>query len=167
MKLLRHIQSLLTASVMLLLPNLSVGQTSTIDRYIVGYNSVTPMKFMNDELLYKEGWNNLAQPKFWQQIMNLPPDSALVNIGSSRQILDKISLKSWGKLSDAQHSAYRDSLRKLNGLADSVSVLVTTGKKDFYEFKKVMPTISKSIDVFKQNGVDPWYAQAILLIESP
>jgi tetratricopeptide (TPR) repeat protein len=30
-----------------------------------------------------------------------------------------------------------------------------------------MPTISRSIAVFKKNGVDPWYAQAILLIESP
>lgn len=167
MGLLKHIRRFFVIAGITLFPAFSFAQASTIDRYIVGYNSVTPMKFMNDELLYKEGWNNLAQPKFWQQIMNLPSDSALVCIGSSRQVLDKLDLRQWNKLSDAQHGVYRDSLRKLNGIADSISILVTTGKKDFYEFKKVMPTISKSIDVFKQNGVDPWYAQAILLIESP
>ncbi|MCW3085707.1 MAG: hypothetical protein JWP12_3073 [Bacteroidetes bacterium] len=140
---------------------------TTIDRYVVGYNSVSAMQFMNDEVLYKEGWNNLPQPRFWQQIMSLPPDSAIVNLGASRQILDKIYLKNWNKLSDVQRALYKDSVRKFNGIPDSVSLLVTTGKKDFYEFKKVMPTISKAIDVFKQNGVDPWYAQAILLIESP
>lgn len=125
------------------------------------------MQFMNDEVLYKEGWNTLPQPRFWQQVMALPPDSAIVNIGASRQVLDKVALKNWNRLSDLQRSLYKDSLRKLNNIADSVPVLLTTGKKDFYEFKKVMPTISKAIDVFKANGVDPWYAQAILLIESP
>ena len=149
------------------MPVLCKAQAGTIDRYIVGYNNVSTMKFMNDEMLYKEGWQTLPQPRFWQQIMNLAPDSAIVNIGATRQILDKIYLKNWNKLGDLQRSVYKDSLRKFNGIPDSVSLLVTTGKKDFYEFKKVMPTISRSIEVFKQNGVDPWYAQAILLIESP
>jgi hypothetical protein len=149
------------------LPSSTKAQISTIDRYVIGYNSVIPMKFMNDEVLFKEGWHLLPQAKFWQQIMNLVPDSAVVNVGSTRQVLDMIYLKQWSKLSDVQRNLYKDSLRKCHNIPDSVSLLVTTGKKDFYEFKKVMPTISKSIEVFKQNGVDPWYAQAILLIESP
>ena len=37
----------------------------------------------------------------------------------------------------------------------------------FREFGKVLPDISKAIRVFQQNDVDPWYAQTILLIESP
>lgn len=149
------------------LPSSVKAQNTTIDRYIVGYNTVTPMKFMNDEMLFREGWHQLPQARFWQQIMSLTPDSAVVNIGSTRQVLDKIYVKQWNKLSDVQRNLYKDSVRKCNNIPDSVSLLVTTGKKDFYEFKKVMPTISKSIEVFKQNGVDPWYAQAILLIESP
>lgn len=148
-------------------PSSGRAQNKTIDRYVVGYNTVTPMKFMNDEMLFREGWHQLPQARFWQQVMSLPPDSAIVNIGSTRQVLDKIYLKQWNKLSEVQRSLYKDSVRKYNNIPDSVSLLVTTGKKDFYEFKKVMPTISKSIEVFKQNGVDPWYAQAILLIESP
>lgn len=143
------------------------AQISTIDRYVVSYNSVAPMKFMNDEVLYQEGWHELPQARFWKQIMGLSPDSAIVNLGASRQILDKIYVKQWSKLSDTQKSLYKDSLRKSYNISDSVSLLITTGKSDFYEFKKVMPTISRSIEVFKQNGVDPWYAQAILLIESP
>jgi tetratricopeptide (TPR) repeat protein len=143
------------------------AQVSTIDRFVVGYNTVAPMKFMNDEVLYKEGWHNLPQARFWQQVMELSPDSAIVNLGYNRQILDKIYVKQWGKLSETQRCLYKDSIRKSYNVPDSVSLLITTGKSDFYEFKKVMPTISKSIEVFKENGVDPWYAQAILLIESP
>lgn len=142
-------------------------QAVTIDRYVVGYNSVSPMKFMNDEMLYREGWNTLPQPRFWQQVMSLPPDSAIVNLAANRQVLDRICIKSWNRLNDAQRNSYKDSLRRFNNIPDSISLLITTGKKDFYEFKKVMPTISEAIDVFKENGVDPWYAQAILLIESP
>jgi hypothetical protein len=143
------------------------AQISTINRYVVGYNNIAPMQFMNDEVLYNEGWHTLPQARFWQQVMNLSPDSAIVNIGHNRQVIDKIYVKNWSKLPEVQRNLYKDSLRKFNNIPDSVSVLITTGKKDFYEFKKVMPTISRSIDVFKQNGVDPWYAQAILLIESP
>ncbi|MBA3706991.1 MAG: transglycosylase SLT domain-containing protein [Bacteroidetes bacterium] len=144
-----------------------VSNVAVIEKYVVSYNDVTKMKFINDEVLYSEGWHMLPQPKFWQQIMLLPPDSAIVSIAASRLVLDKINLTEWNKLSDAQHTLYRDSIRRCNNVPDSVSVLITVGKKDFYEYKKVMPTINRSIDVFKQNNVDPWYAQAILLIESP
>lgn len=138
-----------------------------VEKYVVGYNDVTKMKFIDDATLYNEGWQNLPQPQFWQQIMNLSPDSAMISVAASRQMLTKVSTKDWNKQTDLQKSNYRDSIRKANNIPDSISILVTIGKKDFYEFKKVMPTINRSIDVFKQNGVDPWYAQAILLIESP
>lgn len=146
---------------------LKANGVPVVEKYVVGYDDVTKMKFINDSVLYSEGWQHLPQPQFWQQVMNLPPDSAIVNIGSTRKILDKIAIKQWNKLSDIQKNSYRDSIKKVNGIADSISVLVTIGKKDFYEFKKVMPTINRSIDVFRQYNVDPWYAQAILLIESP
>ena len=132
---------------------INVGSIPVVEKYVVGYNDVTKMKFINDAMLYKEGWQKLAQPKFWQQIMNLSPDSAIVSIGSNRKMLDRINIKEWNKLSDVQHTLYRDSVRKANNIPDSLNVLITIGKKDFYEFKKVMPTINRSIDVFKQNGI--------------
>lgn len=138
-----------------------------VERYVVGYNDVTKMKFINDDQLYKEGWHTLPQPQFWQKIMLMPPDSAIVSVAGNRQLLDKINVKDWARMSEVQHSIYKDSLKRKFGIADSALILVTAGKRDFYDYKKAMPIINRSIDVFRQNGVDPWYAQAILLIESP
>lgn len=142
-------------------------EVAVIQKYVVGYKDVTRMKFINDSILYKEGWHTLAQPKFWQQIMKLSPDSAIISIAGNRQILDKINLKNWNQLAELNRNSYKDSLKRFYNIDDSVAILITGGKNDFYEFKKVMPIINRSIDVFKQNNVDPWYAQAILLIESP
>ena len=167
---------LLALIVMLLLTNgisfFAIAQANTnktplIEKYVVAYKDVTKMKFINDSALYSEGWPNLPQTKFWQQIMKLSPDSAIVSSATNRKMLDRISTKAWTKLSETQRTIYKDSLRKFNNIGDSVVVYITAGKQDFYEFKKVMPTINRSINVFKQNDVDPWYAQAILLIESP
>jgi len=144
-----------------------VKKVAVVEKYVVGYNDVTKMKFINDDALYTEGWQNLAQPKFWQKIMLLPPDSAIVSVSNTRQILDKIYVQDWARMSEVKHSLYKDSLKRLYNISDSSLILITAGKKDFYEFKKAMPVINRSIDVFKQYNVDPWYAQAILLIESP
>ncbi|HET6228352.1 MAG TPA: transglycosylase SLT domain-containing protein [Bacteroidia bacterium] len=138
-----------------------------IEKYVVSYNDVTRMKFIDNSNLYEEGWQKLAQPQFWQKVMLLTPDSAIVNVASTRQVLDRISIKDWNKMGDRGHFLYKDSIRRVNNISDSSNILITCGKSDFYEFKKVVPTINRSIDIFKQNNVDPWYAQAILLIESP
>ncbi|MFM9007120.1 MAG: transglycosylase SLT domain-containing protein, partial [Bacteroidota bacterium] len=46
-------------------------------------------------------------------------------------------------------------------------LFVTNGKREFYEHRKSIPTIAKAVSYFQQYGTDPWYAQTILLIESP
>jgi hypothetical protein len=145
----------------------NINKVPVVEKYVIGYNEVTKMKFINNTELYKDGWHALPQTKFWQQVMSLTPDSAIVNLASNRQILGRISIKNWNTLSEIQQTFYRDSIRRTNNISDSATVFITAGKRDFYEFKKVMPTINRSIAVFNQNGVDPWYAQAILLIESP
>lgn len=146
---------------------LDVSTVPVVDKYVVGYNDVTKMKFINDGQLYNEGWQSLPQPQFWQKIMLLTSDSAIVSVGPTRQVLDKIALSDWNKMTEAEHSLYRYGLRVNNSISDSSNILITAGKRDFYDYKKAMPIINRSIDVFKQNDVDPWYAQAILLIESP
>ena len=51
---------------------------------------------------------------------------------------------------------------------DSTTKLyVTTGKKEFYQIQEVIPSIESAIEIFQDNDVDPWFAQSILLIESP
>lgn len=117
--------------------------------------------------IYSEGWSEMAQPVFWKQIMQLSPDSCLVNIAATRQIVAKMSNKDWNSQSDAAKNAYRDSVRAQYGLTSEDRIFVTTGKNDFYKFERVYPDLSRGVEEFERNGVDPWYAQAILLIESP
>lgn len=117
--------------------------------------------------IYSEGWHELAQPKFWKQIMQLSPDSCLINIAATREIVAKMSNADWNAQSDDQKDAFRDSIRKTYGLDHEARIYMTTGKNDFYKFHKVYPSLSKGVEAFELHEVDPWYAQAILLIESP
>lgn len=134
---------------------------------VCGKMDSTEFCFINPYTLQVEKWDQLAQPRFWQKIMRLSPDSCIVNIGATRQIIEITSLKTWNAQSDAQKDAYRDSVRNLHGLPADERIFVTSGKNDFYRFDAVIPTISRGIEIFRQYNVDPWYAQAILLIESP
>lgn len=122
---------------------------------------------LSAKMVYEEGWDELAQPKFWKQIMMLSPDSCLVNIAATRVVVAKMSNADWNAQTKTEKSAFRDSIRTAHGLDAEARVFVTTGKNDFYQFKKVYPSLSKGVEAFETYGVDPWYAQSILLIESP
>jgi len=118
-------------------------------------------------VIYDEGWAQLAQPKFWKQIMQLSPDSCLINVAATRQVMAKMSLKDWNAQSDDEKDQYRDSIRTLLSLDEEARIFVTTGKNDFYKFDVVYPDLQLGVEAFERYNVDPWYAQAILLIESP
>ncbi|MFT5858456.1 MAG: hypothetical protein ACI865_000544 [Flavobacteriaceae bacterium] len=122
---------------------------------------------MSAEALYDEGWAKLAQPIFWKQIMQLSSDSCIINIASTRTIIAKMSNAGWNRQSDAEKTVFRDSIRVLHNLDQEEHIYVTTGKSDFYKFQVVYPSISEGVKAFERYSVDPWYAQAILLIESP
>ncbi len=122
---------------------------------------------LSAEAIYNEGWAELAQPIFWKQIMQLSSDSCLVNIGATREIIQKTSLATWNSQTKPEKAAYRDSIKQLYRLPEEAHVYVTTGKSDFYKFQVVYPSISEGVAAFERYEVDPWYAQAILLIESP
>ncbi|MEJ6777660.1 MAG: transglycosylase SLT domain-containing protein [Crocinitomicaceae bacterium] len=117
--------------------------------------------------IISEGWSELAQPIFWKQVMELTPDSVLINIAASRIIVSKMSEISWNKQTESQKNNFRDSIRTLHGLASEDRIFCTTGKNDFYKFDIVYESISEGVEAFEKYNVDPWYAQAILLIESP
>ncbi len=112
-------------------------------------------------------WDQLQHPKFWQQIMVLSPDSVLINVGSTRQIIAKMSNKDWHGQTEAQKTLFKDSIRNVFGLSADDRINVTTGKNDFYRFDLVFESLPKGVSAFEEFGVDPWYAQSILLIESP
>jgi hypothetical protein len=124
-------------------------------------------KIIIDSSILADFWDTVPQLFFWKKIMNLPEDSALINVFNTRQILDEITVNFYKSLDDSAKENYKDSLRVINGLPDSTRILYSTGKKSFYQFRNAISNIDESIPVFIENGVDPWYAQSILLIESP
>lgn len=123
--------------------------------------------YIFDRSLYSLKLDTLAQVKFWRNIMKLNEDSAIINFASSRDVIQKISIRDWNLKSDSLKKYYRDSVRFANSLDTTHRVLITTGKKFFYDFSKTSLNFQKGIHCFVENNVDPWFAQAILLIESP
>jgi len=139
-------------------------------RNVVGvYNPKTTYSenYIFDRSLYKHGVDTLAQVKFWRKIMNLSEDSVLLSFSNTREIVAKMSVKDWESKSDSAKSFFKDSVRVSRNLDSTYRILITTGKKFFYDFDKTSQNFQKGINCFIENDVDPWYAQAILLIESP
>lgn len=137
---------------------------------IVSYDNTLEnslMRFVSTCHLFEDLWHELPQPIFWQQVMSLSPDSVIVNVASNRTILTKTSQKDWDKQNQEQKTNYKDSIKLAHGIDAEETIFITSGKNHFYRFDAVIPQITRGIEVFAANFVDPWYAQAILLIESP
>ncbi|MGZ3866609.1 MAG: transglycosylase SLT domain-containing protein [Bacteroidia bacterium] len=125
------------------------------------------VNYIHDRQLYDLRVDTMPQVKFWRSIMHLTKDSALFCHSNERCVIDKVHVKSWNTFTDAEKSCYRDSLRNQNCLSDSARILMVEGKSFFYDFSKAYVNLHQGITDFMANDVDPWYAQAILLIESP
>jgi hypothetical protein len=150
------------------IPFLSFSQTSNWDSEMIAITEGTSEHIiMGAAGIQAAQWDQLQHPKFWQQIMILSPDSVLVNVGATRQIIAKMSNKDWSSQTEAQKTVFKDSVRAELGLMETERINVTTGKNDFYRFDLVFESLPKGVSAFEQFGVDPWYAQSILLIESP
>ena len=123
--------------------------------------------YIFDKTIYHLKVDTLPQVIFWRNIMNMHQDTAFLCVANSRCIVQKISVKDWNSKSDSAKKYFKDSVRVAKNLDTASKILLTAGKKFFYDFDKTSLNFDKGIRCFVQNGVDPWYAQAILLIESP
>jgi hypothetical protein len=123
--------------------------------------------YIFDNLLYLARIDTVSQVRYWRRIMNLHQDSSLICFASNRQIILKVCNKEWDQRPDSVKKHFRDSVRTSRGLDSTHRILQTSGKKYFYDFDKTSRNFHSGINCFVENGVDPWYAQAILLIESP
>jgi hypothetical protein len=151
-------------------PLLSIAQSkeySWDDEKLDVKDGVSNHVVLSADKIFEEGWNELAQPLFWKKIMLLSPDSCIINVAKDRTVIAMMSNREWNAKSDIEKDSFRDSVRLSRNLSADDRIFVTTGKKDFYKFDIVYPTIARGIEAFERNKVDPWYAQAILLIESP
>lgn len=122
---------------------------------------------LEDPSLYQQRWDTMHQVRFWRTIMRLPNDTALISATPSRRILGGINWKQWSSLSANQQTFFKDSLQKVHVLDSTEQLMITFGKSHYYHFDRVIPTLARGIQAFEKADVDPWYAQAILLIESP
>lgn len=123
--------------------------------------------FIYDPQIYQFRCDTLSNVKFWRQIMNTHKDSSFVNVAENRLIIQKMANSDWMSMPDTMKHRYKDSLRTAYQLDTSARILITSGKSFFYNFDNAYANFDKGINAFIENGVDPWYAQAILLIESP
>jgi hypothetical protein len=134
---------------------------------VVHPKSLFNENYIFDRSLYTLRIDTLPQVRFWRKVMNMHEDTALICVQGSRQILQRVSMKEWNSLPDTLKKCYRDSVKLCNSLDTSCRILITGGKKYFYDFERTSQFFERGIRCFMENEVDPWYAQAILLIESP
>jgi hypothetical protein len=99
--------------------------------------------------------------------MRLAPDSALVNTAGSRQVLGRILMNDYLKLSAEARDSFKQSWSKRHGVASSEKIFITVGKNWFYNPRSVAPKVKRAVEIFDSLGVDPFLAQSVLLIESP
>lgn len=123
--------------------------------------------FIYDSTLFTENWDSLPQVLFWKKVMVLSPDSSIINNAATRDIICQVDGKCYFTLKDDEKKSFKDSLLSDRLMDSNTRLYVTTGKNHFYNFDMVAPTIAKAIPIFEQEKVDPWFAQAILLIECP
>lgn len=123
--------------------------------------------FLDNKAIYEERWDTLPQPKFWRKVMRTSPDSGYLSISSSRTLLAKVCTKEWLRLSDASKAQLLDSIQATCCLGADDKILFTAGKNDFYKIEPVLSSIDKAVRIFEEENTDPFYAQVILLIESP
>jgi hypothetical protein len=146
---------------------LQPANAQLVEKVVITHNDTMRLAFVNDSALYREGWDTLAQAKFWKDVICMNSDSCIINVASCRKPLDKVSRLIWMNQTELEKTRYKDSVCFAYCYEPGTNLFVTSGKGEFYELKKVLPDISRAIKVFQQNNCDPFYAQAILLIESP
>ncbi len=123
--------------------------------------------YIFDKQLYKYRIDTLPQIVFWRKIMDLPSDSCIINDSRQRQVFFTYHAKSWDKMDDSSKTMLRNNIRIVYNVDSNAKIFATVGKKFFYDFETVYHKIDPGIKAFVSNGVNPWYCQAILLIESP
>ena len=117
--------------------------------------------------LKSERLDTVARTIFWRKLMNTSKDTFVFYSSPEKNVLCSVSAETYNGFDDLKKSAFKDSLRTQNGLAPDKRIMYAMGRNHFYNVSSVVTDIEKSNAIFKKQGVDPFYAQAILLIESP
>ena len=117
--------------------------------------------------LQAERLDTVARTIFWRKLMNTSKDTFVFYASPEKVILGTLPASTYEQYSDLQKDNFKDSLRVSKGFTCDKRVMYAMGRNHFYNVSSVVSDIEKSNVIFKKQGVDPFYAQAILLIESP
>jgi hypothetical protein len=151
--------------------NVNAQQSRPSDTEIVttvpGLRDTTWRQYIQTADIRSMGLDTLSRVNFWRKVMRLSPDSGVLSYAVTRDIYFACSAEYWNKLGDEGQLKFRDSIRSSYNLPDTAQLLFTRGKGDFYDAAGVVPQIDRAIPIFLAQEVDPFYAKAILLIESP
>ncbi|MFM7217643.1 MAG: transglycosylase SLT domain-containing protein [Bacteroidota bacterium] len=143
------------------------ASSQLVAKTVVSWNDTVRMQFQFDQVFFQQGWDTLPQVRFWKEVINLTSDTCIINVASCRKPVHRVSRTAWLDQTESEKTCYKDSLCSAHCLEQGTNLFVTAGKGEFYEVKKTLSLISEAVDAFERNGCDPWYAQTILLIESP
>ena len=138
-----------------------------VKKVVATKDDTSRMAFVDVHKLKNERWDQLAQPAFWKRIICLSPDSCIVNIAETRTPLEQVPYTDWKTIVEPELSREKAKVRDRYNIANDKELYITSGKRHFFEHRKTIPYLSKAVQYFIDNDVDPFYAQAILLIESP
>ncbi len=138
-----------------------------VNKTVITYNDTLHLHFLQDSTMHSQGWDTLPQAVFWKEVINMTSDTCIVNISYCRRPIHRVNRSVWMSQTEPEKLCFKDSLCKVFEVDNPDYLFVTAGKGEFYEVKKVLPIISRAIVAFEKNNCDPWYAQTILLIESP
>lgn len=136
-------------------------------KIVINDRDTFSIQYLSNHVELLKGWTHIQQPAFWKEVMNLSADSCFVNIASTRKILCTLDFNQWKKLDENAKTIFKDSIKQEHCISPQEEIFITSGKRFFYEHKKSLDLISKAVTAFRKNNVDPWYAQTIMLIESP
>jgi hypothetical protein len=133
---------------------LKEAQSQQLCQNVIGrFNRQTNFNenYIFDKSLYYLKVDTLPQVKFWRSIMNLHEDSALINIAPGRVCVQKVNVREWDCKTDSAKKYYRDSIRVAMNLDSSAKILLTTGKRFFYDFDRASQHFQKGIQCFMDN----------------
>lgn len=127
---------------------------------------VSEIMHMDD--IFNERWDLLPQMHYWKVVMQMSPDSCVVSIGMDKKIIRVIPSSEWKTYTTVeQKNKAKEKLKVDLNIPENEILNVVIGKSNFYLFEAVYPSLNQGVKAFEKYNVDPWYAQAILLIESP
>ena len=123
--------------------------------------------YIRTPCVYEEGWDKTNEVLFWREVITTEHDSFIANVYATRQILEKVHRDVIDSLDADGLNNLRKVMNKKYGLDSNTRVLFASGKHWFYSYTTLKSRMKDAIQIFENMGIDPFYAQSVLLIESP